>query len=201
MRRLLAILALAAWAASPVAAQRPRTRRAARPAPTACPAPSPATWAAIRDTLWPLIAHRDSDQAWAHLQPDSLPRASATWCNPLEKNSGAVTAGRDIYARHCATCHGQGGAGDGPGAGVDLPSPFDFTAPIFAGMRIPPGPGALYAIVTRGIGGTVMRGFGELGAWERLAVLAYVTRFPGDSAIREQKAWADSLNARRPRGP
>ena len=67
-------------------------------------------------------------------------------------------------------------------------------------MREPPGPAVLYAIVSRGIAGTTMRAFGELGPWERLAVLAYVTRLPGDSAVAAQKAWVDSLKARRPPG-
>jgi hypothetical protein len=81
---------------------------------------------------------------------------------------------------------------------MDLPAPFDFTAPVFAGMRVPPGPAVLYAIVSRGIAGTSMRAFPELGAWERLAVLAYVARFPGDSARRMEKDWADTLRSRRP---
>jgi high-affinity iron transporter len=110
----------------------------------------------------------------------------------------AVAAGRTIYVQHCRMCHGAAGKGDGPGAGASLPTPFDFTAPRFAGMREPPGPAVLYAIVTRGIAGTSMRAFGELGPWERLAVLAYVTRFPGDSAIAAARAWADTLEARRP---
>ena len=96
-------------------------------------------------------------------------------------------------------CHGAGGKGDGLGAGPSLPAPYDFTAPEFAGMREPPGTAVLYAIVSRGIAGTSMRAFDELGPWERLAVLAYITRFPGDSAVAAQKAWADTLRARRPR--
>jgi len=190
----LTILAVA----SPLAAQRtaasvPRARRAAVP-----PCQSPAVWAAVRDSAWPLLAHADGDSAWAHLEPDSLPRGSAAWCNPLDARKSAADAGHSLYAQHCATCHGAAGKGDGPGAGAMLPAPFDFTAPWFAGMREPPGPAVLYAIVARGIDGTTMRAFGELGPWERLAVLAYITRLPGDSALAAQKAWADTLKARRP---
>ena len=193
------VVALAALAlAHPLAAQRPAAhagpaRRGAVP-----PCPQPAVWAAVRDSAWPLLAHADGDSAWAHLEPDSLPRASAAWCNPLDARKSAAEAGRSIYAQHCTTCHGAAGKGDGPGAGAMLPAPFDFTAPLFAGMREPPGPAVLYAIVTRGIDGTTMRAFDELGPWERLAVLAYITRLPGDSALAAQKAWADTLQARRP---
>lgn len=197
------LLALLGAVAAPLSAQRTGVRaprRAARPSATGCPAPSPGIWAAIRDSLWPLLAHRDGDQAWAHLEPDSLPRGSGMWCNPQERTAAALAAGRSIYAQHCAMCHGPDGKGNGVGAGVDLPSPFDFTTPAFAGMRVPPGPAVLFAVVTRGIAGTSMRAFGELGPWERLAVLAFITRFPGDSALAASKRWADSLNARRQRG-
>jgi mono/diheme cytochrome c family protein len=202
VRGAIVVALLTASAAQALSAQRTRVgaRRAMRAPASGCSAPSPGTWAAIDDSLWPLIAHRDSDQTWAHLEPEGLPRASASWCNPLESNAAALTAGPSIYVRHCAMCHGPAGKGDGPGAGMNLPSPVDFTAPRFAGMRVPPGPGVLYAVVTRGIAGTPMRAFGDLGPWERLAVLAYVTRFPGDSAISAQKSWVDSLMARRRRG-
>jgi len=188
----LALLACAALAAL----QQPAARRPPRPAPARCP--PPAVWAAVRDSAWPLLTHVDGDSAWAHLEPDSLPRASAAWCNPLDPRRSAVAAGRQIYGQHCARCHGTGGRGERPGAGAALPAPSSFTTPAFAGMREPPGPAVLYAIVTRGIAGTTMRGFPELGPWERLAVLEYVTRLPGDSAVRAQQAWADTLKARRP---
>ncbi|MGA2383044.1 MAG: cytochrome c [Gemmatimonadales bacterium] len=193
------LLAIAALAAAQQPVQRPGVHapRAQRPAAARCP--QPGIWAAVRDSAWPLLAHSDGDSAWAHLEPDGLPRLSAAWCNPLDAQKTAADAGRSIYAQHCATCHGAAGKGDGPGAGAMLPAPFDFTASRFAGMREPPGPAVLYAIVARGIDGSTMRGFGELGPWERLAVLAYITRLPGDSALAAQKAWADSLKARRPR--
>ena len=196
--RALAFAVTALAVASPLAAQRPgapgsRARRAAVP-----PCQPPAVWAAVRDSAWPRLVHTDGDSAWAHLEPDSLPRGTAAWCNPLDARKSAADAGRSIYAQYCATCHGAAGKGDGPGAGAMLPAPFDFTVPPFAGMREPPGPAVLYAIVTRGIDGTTMRAFDELGPWERLAVLTYITRLPGDSALAAQKAWADTLRARRP---
>ena len=192
------LVACAAVATLQQPGQRPLAGRARPKAADAARCPQPAVWAAVPDSTWPEVAHVDGDSAWAHLAPDSLPRASAGWCNPLDARRSAVAAGRQIYGEHCAKCHGALGHGDGPGAGAMLPAPFDFTAPAFAGMREPPGPAVLYAIVTRGIAGTTMRAFPELGPWERLAVLEYVTHFPGDSALRAQKAWADTLRARRP---
>jgi hypothetical protein len=191
-----ALVACAALAVLQQPAQRPVTRRQHPAATARCP--QPAVWAAVRDSAWPLLTHVDGDSAWAHLEPDSLPRSSAAWCNPLDPRRSAVAAGRQIYGQYCAACHGATGRGDGPGAGVMPPAPFDFTAPVFAGMREPPGPAVLYAILTRGVAGTTMRGFPELGPWERLAVLEFITRLPGDSALARQKAWAETLEARRP---
>jgi len=168
-----------------------------------CPAPRVSDWSSIRDTVWPLIVHRDGDEAWAHLEPDSLPRTSATWCNPLQNNAEAIAAGREAYQRLCASCHGDEGRGDGPAGGVQTPPPYDFTRREFAGMREAPGSGVLYAIVTRGIDGTSMTGFGgeALGGWERLAVMAYITSLPGRDAIAASRAWADTLRARREAAP
>lgn len=163
-----------------------------------CPAPRPTVWSAIRDTLWPLITHRDGDSAWAHLEPAGLPRESAAWCNPLAGDAAAQAAGRSLYGQYCATCHGDRGHGDGPGAGVSEPGPYDFTRPEFAGMREPPGPGVLYAILTRGVAGTMMRGFSDLlSGWERLALMAYIATLPGEAAVQGSRAWADTLRSRK----
>ena len=163
-----------------------------------CPTPRASQWAATRDSSWPLIEHRDGDEAWAHLDPSGLPGSSSTWCNPLQGDSEAVRAGRALYAQQCAMCHGDLGKGDGPGGAQTSVTPYDFTRAEFAGMREPPGPAVLYAILTRGIDGTLMRGFAsDLGGWERLAVIAYVTQLPGGVAMRGSRAWADSLRARR----
>jgi len=166
--------------------------------PQSCPVPRPTLWAAIRDTLWPSQSHRDGDATWAHLDSTGLPGATATWCNPLQNDAAARAAGRAIYAQHCATCHGEHGGGDGPGAAQADPDPYAFTRPEFAGMREPPGLAVLYAVVTRGIDGTTMQAFGEtLGPWERLAVLAYISELPGAEAMRASRDWADSLRSRR----
>lgn len=170
------------------------------PAPQACLAPRPSVWSAVRDTLWPLIVHRDGDATWAHLEAAALSGQSATWCNPLAADASARSAGPLLYAQYCASCHGDEGRGDGPGAAVADPPPYDFTRPEFAGMREPPGPAVLYAMVTRGIDGTTMRAHGEvLSGWERLAVIAYIMEMPGRAAMQNSRAWADTLRARRDR--
>ncbi len=166
------------------------------PHPAACP--EPAQWASLPDSSWPLITHRDGDSAWAHLEPAHLPAGTASWCNPLEDDSAALAEGRAIFHSYCATCHGDGGAGDGPGASQADPRPFNFTQREFAGMREAPGPAVLYDIVTRGIGETNMNAFSQfLDARKRLAVTAYIGTLPGPVAIANSRAWADTLRARR----
>src|SRR5258708_26642920 len=123
-----------------------------------CPTPRAAQWAAIHDDSWPLIEHRDGDEAWAHLDPSGLPGTSATWCNPLQGDSEAVRAGHALYTQQCASCHGDQGKGDGPGSAQATVTPYDFTRAEFAGMPEPPGPAVLDAILTPGIDGTLMRG-------------------------------------------
>ena len=145
------------------------------------------------------MSHRDGDEAWAHLDPAGLPPNVGSWCNPLQADAEAISAGRAIYTASCASCHGDRGKGDGPGAGQSDIRPFDFTQPMFAGMREPPGTAVEYTIITRGIDGTTMAAHGnELSGWERLAVIAYLATFPPRDAITQSRTWADSLRARRP---
>jgi mono/diheme cytochrome c family protein len=57
---------------------------------------------------------------WAALTPSVGPaRASA--------DRGDVTAGRELYVRHCAACHGDTGRGDGASAASFATKPADLT--------------------------------------------------------------------------
>ena len=42
-----------------------------------------------------------------------------------------TTAGKIVYVKWCAGCHGEGGAGDGEAARYMLPHPRDFTGAIY----------------------------------------------------------------------
>lgn len=192
MRATLVGLAVAMAAVSVVAwAPQPRGQ--------ACPVPRATLWSVIPNADWPRLAHRSGDDRWAHRDSVALPRDVAAWCNPAATDRQAIAAGRQLYDQmECASCHGDAGRGDGPGGAVADPAPYDFTRPEFAGMREPPGPALLYAILTQGIEGTTMQGYADrLSAWERLALIAYLTSLPGPDAVRNSRAWADTLRARR----
>src|SRR2546422_4398996 len=42
-----------------------------------------------------------------------------------------TTAGKNVYVKWCAGCHGETGAGDGPAASTMLPRPRNFTGAVY----------------------------------------------------------------------
>ena len=76
----------------------------------------------------------------------------------LELPSGTfdIAAGRAIFERSCASCHGVRGLGDGPaGAGMNPAPPAIGTAAQMHGVS----PAMMYRITSIGIAGTPMAGF------------------------------------------
>ncbi len=83
------------------------------------------------------------------------------WQSTSGNTPGSIAAGKTAYAQNCASCHGVGGAGDGPQAkGMRIP-PADLTA---AHLWDHPD-GELYWWISHGMNGPdnrlVMPGFGE----------------------------------------
>ena len=74
-----------------------------------------------------------------------------TLANPVERTAASLERGEALFGMHCAACHGDTGAGDGPLA-ASLPAPpANFT------VHVPFHPdGVLYAWITDGIRGTGM---------------------------------------------
>lgn len=94
-----------------------------------------------------------------------------------------LVAGRALYERNCASCHGLTGLGDGPAARGMNPAPpaigrHDAVADV--------SPGLMYRIVAVGINGTPMAGWASvLSADERWDVVSYVNTLRGrDLAAR-----------------
>jgi len=87
--------------------------------------------------------------------------------------------GKHIYARACATCHGERGRGDGPTAPVLRSPPRDLTTGIYRFRTTPsgtlPSDEDLLRTVTYGLPGTDMPAWGTvLSAEDRRSVVAFV---------------------------
>ena len=85
-------------------------------------------------------------------------------------------ADMDLYVRHCAVCHGRGGQGDGPAAGLLSPQPRDFTAGAYKFRSTPSGALPTEADLVRtlrmGLPGTSMTGYDGLLSPEDMRRLA-----------------------------
>lgn len=87
-------------------------------------------------------------------------------------------AGPVIYARHCATCHGANGDGNGPASVWLYPRPRNFNAGLFKVQSTPAGflptDEDLLRSVTRGLPGSSMPSFSYLDESQRRAAVGYV---------------------------
>jgi len=106
---------------------------------------------------------------------------------PLPRPSSLVplqdtTHGKVVYAKWCAGCHGDGGAGDGTAAGHMLPRPRNFTGAIYkirttASGQLPTDADLMRAI-DEGLPGSAMPAWkGRLSDAERRDVAAYIKTF------------------------
>jgi len=97
--------------------------------------------------------------------------------------TGDATAGRDLYDRRCAPCHGVKGDGQGPAAELLDPRPRDFTTGVFkirtTSTKIPSDQD-LFTVITNGMPGTYMPAWGELSERDRRNVVAYIKTFAPD---------------------
>lgn len=67
-------------------------------------------------------------------RPWKAPARAAGFRNPVSADARSLEAGKSIYARECATCHGDTGKGNGPDAADLSRQPPDFHAPAVAGQ-------------------------------------------------------------------
>src|SRR5216117_2946044 len=93
-----------------------------------------------------------------------------------------TSAGKTVYVKWCAGCHGDNGAGDGPGAKHMIPPPRDFTGAIYQIRSTPSGQLPIDADLLRsideGLPGTAMPGWkSRLSDRQRRDVLAYLKTF------------------------
>jgi mono/diheme cytochrome c family protein len=105
-----------------------------------------------------------------------------------------TTAGKKVYDRWCAGCHGDTGGGDGEAAHYMIPRPRDFTGAIYqirstASGELPTD-ADLERAIDQGLPGTAMPGWKtRLSDRERRDVIAYIKTFStffADSGVHPQ---------------
>src|SRR5437870_3131146 len=93
-----------------------------------------------------------------------------------------TTAGKRVYVKWCAGCHGDAGAGDGAAAAYMLPRPRNFTSGLYkirttASGQLPTD-ADLERAIDEGLPGSAMPGWkGRLSQAERRDVRAYIKTF------------------------
>lgn len=97
---------------------------------------------------------------------DGVPADFAGKTNPLDGDSGAIASGMAQYTQLCANCHGDTGAGDGPGS-TTTPPATDFTAMSNADDFM------LWSI-TEGVSGTAMASYSGMSETEIWQLISYI---------------------------
>jgi mono/diheme cytochrome c family protein len=64
-------------------------------------------------------------------KPWNVPESAKKMKNPLKNDSENINLGKSLYAKHCRSCHGKNGEGDGTKAGELETFPGDFTTKEF----------------------------------------------------------------------
>jgi len=59
----------------------------------------------------------------------TAPDADKARVNPVEATPAALLKGRALYQKHCASCHGDKGKGDGPAESYEIEPATDLTDP------------------------------------------------------------------------
>lgn len=74
------------------------------------------------------------DSAMMSRHSAEIPTEYAGLTNPIPSNESSLERGKELYAMNCASCHGDGGMGDGPaGSALDpAPAPVAHTSQMLA---------------------------------------------------------------------
>jgi mono/diheme cytochrome c family protein len=64
-------------------------------------------------------------------KPWPVPEKNAKMANPIKSNAESISAGKALWSRHCISCHGKKGLGDGSKAAQLKTTPQDMTLGTF----------------------------------------------------------------------
>jgi len=107
---------------------------------------------------------------------------SAT-ASQVAAQAGNAAAGKAVYERKCAGCHGDKGDGKGPAAELLSPKPRDFTAGLYkvrtTANKVPTDQD-IFRIITDGMPGTSMPSWAVLPEKDRWNLVAYIKAFAAE---------------------
>ena len=103
--------------------------------------------------------------------------------SPVAAQAGNAAAGKAVYERKCAGCHGDKGDGKGPAAELLSPKPRDFTAGLYkvrtTANKVPTDQD-IFRIITDGMPGTSMPPWAVLPEKDRWNLVAYIKAFAAE---------------------
>ena len=103
-----------------------------------------------------------------------------------------LAKGGQLFQAQCAACHGQQGRGDGPLAASLNPKPTALADHMRARER---SLFALHQIISNGVQGTAMQGFGALSDEDRWALAFFVGTLPYTQSDKDEGAKLWQANA------
>ncbi len=134
--------------------------------------------------IWPPNPPRSrSDRAWGSIALATTVLVFALGVAPAAAQTGDANAGKTVYERKCAGCHGDKGDGKGPAAELLDPRPRDFTSGVYkirSTLNRVPTDQDIFRVITAGMPGTSMPGWAALPERERWNLVAYLKTFAGD---------------------
>lgn len=129
---------------------------------------------------------RDSGPTGA-AQPKTLPPPVATLSKEAKQEPVAAETGTQLFARHCASCHGERGDGKGIAAAFLFPRPRDFRTGRFrlvSASNNVPTRDDIQAVLLRGMPGSAMPPWAHLSQSDRDALVDEVLRLRSEG-VRE----------------
>jgi cbb3-type cytochrome c oxidase subunit III len=101
----------------------------------------------------PVVAQEHQHAAGEHHHPEA-----AKIQNPVAADATSIAAGKKIFAKSCASCHGDEGKGDGKMADQYTPPPPDLTD---AEWKHGSTDGEIFVLIRDGSKGTAMKAYGS----------------------------------------
>ena len=109
----------------------------------------------------------------------NVPTVARDLANPVPQNDQTIPKAAEVYAKHCVSCHGKQGHGDGTEEKVGYSLQSILATPTQPGNQ-PLTDGELYWKITHGVG--KMPAFaGKLTDDERWLVVNHMRRLPPDA--------------------